>query len=206
MTMELKTLAAHACLLVAGVSGLARADDAAAGNARGTAPLTAHEKAPEVTVTDADDVFTTNGTADIAAPRKTVFAVLLDYGHATTFIKSLNSSTVTAHHGNQLTVVQEATGKAGIFSKDVHTILAVTATPNSKITFVDTEKKDFYQYSGSWDLSRAGKMTTVRYQLIAKIKGMSPEGITEGAFKENVGKMMSEVRTEAERRAAIVSR
>jgi hypothetical protein len=184
---------------LAGPSGLARADADAEGT-QAMALLMAHEKVPQVTVSDVDGVFTTNGTAEIAASRKTVFAVLLDYGHMTTFIKSLNSSTISAHHGNQ------PTGKAGPFSKDVHTILTVTTKPTSKITFVDTEKKDFYQYSGSWALGRSGKMTTVSYQLIAKLKGMSPEGITEGAFKENVGKMMAEVRTEAEKRAAVVTR
>jgi hypothetical protein len=203
LTRQLKALVVGVGLCwMGGPSGLARADDAKAEGTPGAAVLSDHEKPPQVTVSDVDGVFTTNGTAVIAAPRKTVFAVLMDYGHMTNFIKSLNSSTVSAYHGNQLTVVQDATGKAGPFSKDVHTILAVTSTPPSKITFVDTEKKDFHQYSGSWALKRTGKTTTVSYQLIAKLKGLAPEGLTEGAFKENVGKMMAEVRTEAERRAA----
>jgi hypothetical protein len=202
----LETAVAGACLAgLVGLSGLARADGDADGS-QAMALLMAHEKVPQVTVSDADGVFTTNGTAEITASRKVVFDVLMDYGHMTTFIKSLNSSTISAHHGNQLTVVQEATGKAGPFSKDVHTVLTVKAKPTSKITFVDTELKDFSQYSGSWTLGRSGKMTTVSYELIAKLKGMAPEGITEGAFKENVGKMMSEVRIEAEKRAAAVKR
>jgi hypothetical protein len=211
MKRELQAVVVGACLCwLVGPAGLAQPEETEAkADAQGTlamALLMAHEKAPQVTVSDADGVFTTNGTAEIAAPRQTVFAVLLDYGHMTSFIKSLNSSTISAHHGNQLTVVQEATGKAGPFSKDVHTILSVTSKPTSKISFVDTEKKDFYEYSGSWALGRSGKMTTVSYELVAKLKGMSPEGITEGAFKANVGTMMAEVRTEAEKRAAVKPR
>ena len=126
MTRELKAVVVGACLgWLAGPSVLARADADVEGT-QAMALLMAHEKVPQVTVSDVDGVFTTNGTAEIAAPRRTVFAVLLDYGHMTSFIKSLNSSTISAHHGNQLTVVQEATGKAGPFSKDVHTILTVT--------------------------------------------------------------------------------
>jgi Polyketide cyclase / dehydrase and lipid transport len=203
MTRTLKVAATGACLWFAGMPArLARADDANVEPPPATSAPSSKENAPKVTSSDADGVFTTNGTASIAAPRKTVFAVLLDYGHMASFIKSLQSSSVSAHRGNQLTVVQQATGKAGPFSKDVHTVLAVTSKSPSKITFVDTEKKDFYRYEGSWALSGSGKTTTASYQLIAKLKGMAPEGITKGAFKANVEKMMVEVRTEAEKRAA----
>jgi hypothetical protein len=191
------------CACLCGTIGFPRQARAADANAQ--PPATAAsvaESAPRVTASDTDGVFTTDGTASIAASRKAVFVVLLDYGHMTGFIKSLKSSTVSARRGRTLTVVQEATGRAGPFSKDVHTVLEVTATPNTHIAFVDTEKKDFYQYSGSWALRSNGKGTIVSYQLIAKLKGLAPEGITEGAFKKNVETMMVEVRSEAEKRSA----
>ena len=204
MTRVFKVAIAGGFFCWAGLSaGLARAEDSVAGAAT-EAP--ADENAPKVTCADADGVFTTNGSVSIAAPRKTVFAVLSDYGHMTRFSKNLKSSTVSARHGNQLTVIQEATGKAGPFSKDVHTVLSVTLKPNSKLTFTDTEKKDFDQYGGFWTLAGTGDTTVATYQLVAKLKGMAPGGIVKDSMKDNVGKMMVEIRTEAEKRSATASR
>lgn len=145
--------------------------------------------------------FTTSASPSIA------WRVLTDYDSIARFVTSMRSSHVVGRSDDTLFVDQQAVGRLFLFSHRLHTSLRIEEEPETRIRFEDLLGRDFRSYRGEWRIEPAsGAGTTVIYRLEADPSFPIPDFVARGLFKSTAHDLLSQVRDEIERRAALAVR
>jgi len=158
---------------------------------------------PEVTESRAGDAYVIDGRFTVLAPVEVVWAVLSDYSHFSQFVSSVNKSEVVSRNGRAVVIDQEATAKLGPFSRTMHLRLAVREAPGHALSFRDVSGQDFVRQEGSWSISETELCCIVTYHLIAEPRVVVPSFIEGSVFKDTAVHLLTEVRNEIEKRAAL---
>lgn len=142
----------------------------------------------------------------IAAPTAIVWSVLTDYDSIARFVTSMRSSHVVGRSSDTLFVDQQAVGRLLLFSHRLHTSLRIEEEPPTRIRFVDLLGRDFRSYRGEWRIEPGASGATVIYRLEADPSFPIPDFVARGLFRSTARELLSQVRTEIERRAALAAR
>ena len=104
------------------------------------------------------------------------------------------------HRPHGVLLQQEALARVWIFTRKVDISLDVTEQPMSRIFFEDVWCRDFYFYRGEWEILDRGKELEIVYRLELKRKFVAPNFIVRRALERDAKDLLSEVRTEIQRR------
>ena len=167
------------------------------GSAAGAGP-----PAPRVTVTSKSGTYEVRGEFATRAPLATAWEVLTDYARIPSFVSSMLASDVLSRDGDSVRVQQTATVGALSFHKTMRVTLAVHEEPQRRIGFVDLSGQDFSKYVGAWTLRAAHDSTVVAYALDAAPHANAPRLLSRNVMSRTTGELLSQVRTEIEKRAA----
>ena len=146
------------------------------------------------------------GRFAIAAPSSIAWNVLTDYDSIARFVSSMRSSHVVGRSDDTLFVDQQAVGRLFLFSHRLHTSLRIEEEPPTRIRFVDLLGRDFRSYRGEWRIEPSSAGTTVIYDLEADPSFPIPDFVARGLFRSTARELLSQVRAEIERRAALAAR
>lgn len=147
------------------------------------------------------------GRCAIDASREDAWRVLTDYDGIDRFVSSMRESRVTGRGDDYLLVEQIAVGRLFVFSRRLRTTLRVHEEPPGRIRFEDVLRRDFVSYRGEWQIQEsAGFRTEIVYRVTACPAFSVPEFVARSLFRGTVGELLSEVRAEIERRAALAKR
>ena len=167
------------------------------GSAAGAGP-----PAPRVTVTSTSGTYEVRGEFATRAPLGTAWEVLTDYAHIASFVSSMQKSELVSRDGDSARVRQAASVGALTFHRTMHVMLAVREEPQRRIGFVDLSGQDFSKYVGAWTLRAAHDSTVVAYALDAAPHANAPRLLSRNVMSRTTGELLSQVRTEIEKRAA----
>jgi len=143
------------------------------------------------------------GRCVVEAPAAVAWEVLTDYDGIDGFVSSMKESRVAGRGDHHVLVEQVAVGRLFLFSRRFRTTLFVEETPPTRITFEDVSGRDFESYRGEWRIEDAAGRVTIVYQVGAKPSSSVPDFMARGAFRRTVRELISQVRIEIERRAAV---
>ena len=150
---------------------------------------------------------TLEGRFATAAPSAIAWNVLTDYDSIARFVTSMRSSHVVGRADDTLFVDQQAVGRLFLFSHRLHTSLRIEEEPQTRIRFEDLLGRDFHSYRGEWRIGPASTGgTAVTYRLAADPSFPIPDFVARGLFRSAARELLSQVRTEIERRAALAAR
>ena len=157
--------------------------------------------APSVTVTSHAGSYEVRGVFSTRAPLPIVWQVLTDYDHIGSFVSSMSRSEVLSRSGDTLRVRQAADVRAFGVHRTAHLMLAVLERPHYRIEFTDISGEDFSSYVGAWSLRAGPDSTVVSYSLDAAPHASAPRWISRGIMSHMTSELLSQVRTEIEKRA-----
>ena len=147
------------------------------------------------------------GRFTTAASPSITWSVLTDYDSIARFVTSMRSSHIVGRSNDTLFVDQQAVGRLFLFSHRLHTSLRIEEEPEVHIRFEDLLGRDFHSYRGEWRIAASSPGgTTVTYRLEADPSFPIPDFVARGLFKSTARELLSQVRTEIERRAALAAR
>lgn len=163
--------------------------------------------AQQVSVDELDDrdQYYVHGVFETPAPPMEVFKVLSDYEHLGGVLSGLRSSRVLQREDGHLQVEQVLLGKFMFFSKTLRLLLQIDETPPYRIDFTQLGDKPFRHYEGSWQVEPTVAGTRVDYTLSVSRGDTAPVFIERKLFRENSQKLLSELKAEVGRRAALAS-
>lgn len=205
-------------MLCAATPTVTKARDAGGGEGGDLAPLASSpvaEAAPADAVEEGIAVKLARGASGLAiegrfttaASPAIAWSVLTDYDSIARFVTSMRSSHIVGRSNDTLFVDQQAVGRLFLFSHRLHTSLRVEEEPEVHIRFEDLLGRDFRSYRGEWRIERSNPAgTTVTYHLEADPSFPIPDFVARGLFKSAARDLLSQVRTEIERRAALAAR
>ena len=159
-----------------------------------------------LTLTHGTSGIALEGRFAIAAPSSIAWNVLTDYDSIARFVTSMRSSHIVGRSDDTLFVDQQAVGRLFLFSHRLHTSLRIEEQPQTRIRFEDLLGRDFHSYRGEWRIEPGGAGTTVTYRLEADPSFPIPDFVARGLFRSTARELLSQVRTEIERRAALAAR
>jgi len=149
---------------------------------------------------------TLEGRFSTAAPSSVAWNVLTDYDGIAHFVTSMRSSHVVGRSDDTVFVDQQAVGRLFLFSHRLHTSLRIEEQPPVRIRFEDLLGRDFHSYRGEWRIVPAAGGATIVYHLEADPSFPIPDFVARGLFRGAGRDLLSQVRAEIERRAALASR
>ncbi len=154
-----------------------------------------------VSVVHRDEVYEVRGRFTSGASLDTVWRVLTDYDHISSFVESMRQSAVEHREGPRVRVRQVAS--VGVFpvKKTARVTLEVLEQEPTRIAFNDTCGEDFRLYTGSWELLSDSTQTTVVYALDAMPKAAIPHWLGRSMMSHAANDLLKQVRAEIERRA-----
>ena len=205
-------------LLCAATPTVSKARDAGGGEGGDLAPLAsspADEAAEAGGVEDGIALKLAHGPSGMAiegrfttaASPSIVWSVLTDYDSIARFVTSMRSSHVVGRSNDTLFVDQQAVGRLLLFSHRLHTSLRIEEDPQAHIRFEDLLGRDFKSYRGEWRIEPSKSAgATVIYRLQADPSFPIPDMIARGLFRKTARELLSQVRTEIERRAALAAK
>jgi hypothetical protein len=91
-------------------------------------------------------------------------------------------------------------GEFLVFKIPVNLKLAVSQNYPQKISFVDTDKKDFKTYTGSWTINSLGQTSHIDYQLNFKTNLPVPPFLEQDHVRYRILELLKEVKREIEKR------
>jgi hypothetical protein len=144
--------------------------------------------------------YVVEGGFTVDAARPVVWAVLTDYEGIHDFVSSIRRSVVTERHPDHLLLLQEGVGRIFVFSKSIHVLLEVREDPERTIAFRDVCGKSFESYAGKWRIEDGDQGLRVSYTLRAKPAFRQPGFVTRKSMRDNVRRLLEEVRLEIESR------
>lgn len=145
-------------------------------------------------------IYVVEGGFTVDVPRPVVWGVLTDYEGIHDFVSSIRRSVVTERHPDHLLLLQEGVGRMFIFSKSIHVVLEVREDPERAIAFRDVCGRSFESYAGEWRIEDGDHGLRVSYTLRAKPAFRQPGFVTRKSMRENVRRLLEEVRLEIESR------
>lgn len=170
--------------------------------------LAADARAPAVIESRSGDAYVIEGSFPVFASAEVVWKVLSDYAQFPSFVSSVTKSTIISRHADAVVIDQEAIAKLGPFSRILHLRLAVREVPGHALSFRDVSGRDFVRQEGSWSIAEqsAGEQwlgCIVTYHLLAEPRVRVPQFIGGSIFRDTAIHLLSEVRDEIEKRAAL---
>lgn len=142
----------------------------------------------------------------VAARAAVAWEVLTDYDGIDGFVSSMKESRIAGRGDHHVLVEQVAVGRLLLFSRRFRTTLFVEETPHTRITFEDVLGTDFESYRGEWRIEDQAGRVTIVYQVGAKPSRSVPDFMARGLFRRTARELLSQVRDEIERRAALEGR
>ena len=164
------------------------------------------DKGITLTLTRGTSGIALEGHFATAAPSSIAWNVLSDYDGIARFVTSMRSSHVVGRSSDTVFVDQQAVGRLLLFSHRLHTSLRIEEQPQTCIRFEDLLGRDFHSYRGEWRIESTIAGTTVIYRLEADPSFPIPDFVARGLFRSTARDLLSQVRAEIERRAALASR
>jgi carbon monoxide dehydrogenase subunit G len=155
---------------------------------------------PDVTVREADGVYTVAATFTVAAPAGAVRAVLVDYANIPRVMPDVRASRLLDREGGFARVEQQATASFLMFSKDIHLLLMVEEG-ELVLRFGDLSGASFRRYEGAWTLTPAGAATEVSYSLNARPDFSVPGFVLRRLLDRDARVMIERLRAEIAARA-----
>ena len=160
-----------------------------------TVSVAATGNAPEITVREAEGVYSVGATFTVAAPVDAVWAVLTDYDNIPTFMPDVRRSRVLDRENGFVRVEQHAVASFMLFSRDLHLVLMIEEGPDV-LRFGDTAGTSFRRYEGSWSLTPTADGTTVTYALNARPSFSVPGFVLRRLLDRDARVMIERLRTE----------
>ena len=114
---------------------------------------------------DWDGYYQVEGSFFVKADAALVWQVLTDYDHIPRFVSSMKESRVLSRDNGNLVLEQQAEGGFLFFTQRARLTLLVTETPESSITFQNTDFRDFDVYWGDWNLEPRADGVEVGYRV-----------------------------------------
>lgn len=158
------------------------------------------EGEPQISVTDANGVYSVAATFAVTESPAFVLAALTDYGRIPEFMPEVRTSTVLERSDDRVIVEQEAVARFMMFSRRVHLVLEVKEGPQH-IRFRDRCGKSFSLYEGSWRISTRNGWTVVAYELDAKPSFEVPGFLLRRLLKRDATDMIDRLKSEIKGRA-----
>ena len=146
------------------------------------------------------------GRCVVEAPAAVAWEVLTDYDGIDGFVSSMKESRVAGRGDHHVLVEQVAVGRLFLFSRRFRATLFIEETPRTKITFKDVLGTDFVSYRGEWRIEDQAGRVTIVYRVGAKPSRSVPDFVARGLFGRTARELLSQVRDEIERRAALEGR
>lgn len=137
---------------------------------------------------------------------QTVWSVLTDYDSIERFVSSIRDSRMTRRADDSVFVEQQAVGRLLLFSRRLSASLRIVEVPRRRIEFEDLLHKDFRTYRGEWRIEESATGTTVIYRLEADPSFPIPDFVARGLFRGTARELLSQVRSEIERRSGLAAR
>jgi ribosome-associated toxin RatA of RatAB toxin-antitoxin module len=150
---------------------------------------------PDITVREADGVYSVGATFTVAAPAAAVRAVLTDYNNIPSFMPDVRRSRVLDRESGYVRVEQHAVASFMLFSKDIHLVLMIEEGPET-LRFGDTAGTSFRLYEGSWSLTPTAEGTTVAYALNARPSFSVPGFVLRRLLDRDARVMIDRLRIE----------
>lgn len=132
--------------------------------------------------------------------------MLTDYDGIERFVSSMKESRVTRRDDDGILVDQMAVGRVFLFTRRIRTTLRVHEEPPGRIRFEDVLGRDFKSYRGEWRIEERRGAVELVYRLRARPSFSMPDFVMRGLFRATARDLLTEVRTEIERRAALAVR
>lgn len=140
------------------------------------------------------------GAFVVEASTGAVWSVLTDYDRIGGFVTAMRKSRLVESRVDGTAVVeQEAVGGAFIFSRTVRVTLEVRRG-DGRLDFKDVERRDFWDYSGSWAVEPAGAGSRVVYRLSATPDFIAPGFLMRSGMRKGAKELLAQVRAEILRR------
>ena len=156
-----------------------------------------------VAVDPAPHACAVRGRFHVDLPPSAAWRVVTDYDHIPDFVHSMLSSRSERRPDGRRVVEQTARGGFFLFKRRVHVVLEVDEDPQRRIGFRDVLGKDFERYDGEWRLEPDSTGTSVRYSLDAEPRSSIPRSVCRHVLKGSATELMTQVRDEMLRRAAM---
>jgi len=156
-------------------------------------------------VTHTDGGLEVEGRFRVFAPQTVAWSVLTDYDGIENFVSSMRESKVGERRDDYVTVEQVAVGRMFLFKRSLHTVLHVHEEPPGMIRFEDVLHQDFERYEGEWTISEHGREIEIVYRVVARPTRTLPDFVARGVFERTIRRLLSEIGTEIEKRAALAS-
>lgn len=154
-----------------------------------------------VTVTRGPAGLDLTGRCLVRAPVSVAWEVLTDYDGISRFVSSMRESRVSGRGDRHVLVEQVAVGRLLLFRKKLRATLFVEETAPTRILFEDVLGRDFDDYRGEWRIEERPGGVEIVYQVNARPSFSVPDFIARGLFRRTARELLSQVRTEIERRA-----
>jgi ribosome-associated toxin RatA of RatAB toxin-antitoxin module len=167
-------------------------------------PLTAHPTAAsdpdndgetDVTVQEADGLYTITARFTVASSPAIVLEVLTDYDDIPRFLPNVRASRLVERQGGHALVEQEAVVKLMFFSTRVHLLLGIDEGPRS-LRFVDRSGKSFTRYEGAWTVAERDGQVEVRYTLNANPSFEAPGFLIRRLMQRDASDQIRRLRRE----------
>lgn len=144
----------------------------------------------------------------ISTSKDTAWSVLTDYTNTPKFIPNVESSKVVSTNGNQKTIEQIDSRQVFLVTTRSRIVSSITETPKSRIDFraIDGDLKNL---NGYWLVEpvaayKGAKADKVLITQVVETKPRSgiPSGIFYSIFQESLGKILTAIKKESERRTS----
>lgn len=144
----------------------------------------------------------------ISTSKDTAWSVLTDYTNTPKFIPNVESSKVVSTNGNQKTIEQIDSRQVFLVTTRSRIVSSITETPKSRIDFraIDGDLKNL---NGYWLVEpvaayKGAKADKVLITQVVETKPKSgiPSGIFYSIFQESLGKILTAIKKESERRTS----
>ncbi len=142
-----------------------------------------------------------DGRCLVRAPVSVAWEVLTDYDGITRFVSSIRESRVAGRSDHHVVVEQVAVGRLLLFRKRFRATLFVEETPPTRIRFEDVLGRDFEDYRGEWRIEERPGGVEIVYRVNARPSFSVPDFVARGLFRRTARELLSQVRSEMERRA-----
>lgn len=144
----------------------------------------------------------------ISTSKDTAWSVLTDYTNTPKFIPNVESSKVVSTNGNQKTIEQIDSRQVFLVTTRSRIVSSITETPKSRIDFraIDGDIKNLNGYwlvepVAAYKGAKADKVLITQV-VEAKPKSGIPSGIFYSIFQESLGKILTAIKKESERRTS----
>jgi hypothetical protein len=121
--------------------------------------------------------------------------VLTDFERIPQFMPDVKTSQVLRRSEGVLMVEQQAAPKFMMFSKNIHLLLEVTASPG-RIQFIDRCGRSFSHYEGEWTVTPRDRHAVIGYTLTARPSFDVPAFVLKRLLKRDAAVMVERLTVE----------